>query len=398
MKTWTVIGLMSGTSTDGIDAVAVRLRPEPWRRKEPDRYRARVLAFRTLPFPERLRARLLQAAELRPITSAGLSALNFEMGEVLARAAAAIVRDARLTPARVDLIGSHGHTIFHGPPGSRLSDPPSTLQIGEPAVIAARSGVTTVADFRVTDLAVGGQGAPLTPYVHWLLFRHQRLTRVVNNIGGIAHPTLLPAGGRPADIVGFDCGPGNMIMDAVVARVTGGRARFDRNGRMAARGRVDAVLVERLLSDPYLRRRPPKTTGREHFGADFVERFLSAGRRRRLKPEDLVATATAFTARSIADSYRRFLLPRGRIDEVYFSGGGSRNPVLMSMLREQIDYARTGVIDDLGVDGDALEAVAFAVLAVEAVLGHHGNVPAVTGARRPAVLGKIVPAAGGRRP
>ncbi|MBI4516983.1 MAG: anhydro-N-acetylmuramic acid kinase [Deltaproteobacteria bacterium] len=386
-KTWTVIGLMSGTSTDGIDAALVRLRPGG------ARYGVRVEAFRTLPFQRALRRRLLAVASGQPLPVSVLSGLNVELGEALAAAARAIACSAGVRLGQVDLIGSHGHTVWHGPPGSGRTQPPSTLQIGEPAVIAARCGVTTVADFRPADLAHGGQGAPLTPYVHWLLFRHPSRGRVINNIGGIAHPTFLPAGGGVDAIAGFDSGPGNMVIDAITAHVSAGRLSYDRDGRLAARGRVDGAVLRELLAHPYFRRRPPKTTGRELFGEAMVARLLAAGRRRRLTDSDLVATATAFTARSLGDAYRRFLLPQGRIDEIYFSGGGSRNPTLMAMLRAEIAYARVGVIDELGVAGDALEAVAFAVLAVEAVRGRPANVPAVTGARRPAILGKIIPVA-----
>lgn len=384
MKTWTVVGLMSGTSTDGIDAAVVRLVPHA------TRYTIQRVHFRTYPFAAALRRQLLAAADGQSHTAAALSQLNVAFGEALAGAARRILSDAGVAPSRVDLIGSHGHTIFHGPPGA-VTGTPSTWQIGEPAVIAARTGVTTVADFRPADIAHGGQGAPLVPYVHWLLFRHLRRGRVINNIGGIAHPTFLPARGGVDDIVAFDAGPGNMLIDAVTARITNGRLSYDRDGRLARAGRVDATLLRELMRHPFLRRRPPKSTGREAFGAPVVDRLLALGRRRQLRDADLVATATAFTVRALGDAYRRFLLPRGRIDEVYFCGGGSRNPVLMDMLRQELSFARVGVVDELGINGDALEAVAFAVLAVETVRGRPTNVTAVTGARTAAVLGKIVP-------
>jgi anhydro-N-acetylmuramic acid kinase len=383
VKTWTVVGLMSGTSTDGIDAAVVRLLPHA------SRYTVQSSHFRTYPFAPALRRQLLAAAEGGPTPAAAFSRLNAALGEALAGAALRILADARVAPSRVDLIGSHGHTIFHGPPGA-VEGLPSTWQIGEPCVIAARTGVTTVADFRPADIAHGGQGAPLVPYVHWLLFRHPRRGRVINNIGGIAHPTFLPARGGIDDIVAFDAGPGNMIIDAVTARLTNGRLRYDRDGALARRGRIDPTLLRELMRHPFLRRRPPKSTGREEFGAPVVDRLLAQARRRRLGDADIVATATAFTARALGDAYRRFLLPRGRIDEVYFCGGGSRNPALMDMLRQELSFARVGVIDELGINGDALEAVAFAVLALETARGRPTNVPAVTGATA-AILGKIVP-------
>ena len=388
MTTWTVLGLMSGTSTDGIDAALARIRPTS------GRLEARCLGFRTYAFPPALRRRLLTLAEGRSAPAATMSELNVDLGEALAVAALRLLRELRIAPQRVHLIGSHGHTVFHGPPG-RVRGTPSTWQIGEPAIIAARTGVTTVADFRPADIAHGGQGAPLVPYVHWLLFRDPRCGRVINNIGGIAHPTFLPAGAGVDDVVAFDAGPGNMVIDAVTAHVTGGRLRYDRDGLLARAGRVDGRLLDALMRHPFLRRRPPKSTGREEFGADFVNRVLRE--RRRIAAADLVATATAFTARALSDAYRRFLLPRGRIDAVYCSGGGSRNPALMALLRQEMSYARVGVVDELGINGDALEAVAFAILAVEAVRGRSSNLPAVTGARAAAVLGKIVPGANFRR-
>ncbi|MFQ5667242.1 MAG: anhydro-N-acetylmuramic acid kinase [Candidatus Binatia bacterium] len=384
MSTWTVIGLMSGTSTDGTDAALVRLRL-----RAAD-YEVQNVRFRTYAFRRSMRRRLLAAAGGTRWRAAEFSQLNFAMGHVLADAALGIVKEAGVAADTVDLIGSHGHTIFHGPPGARRGMP-STWQIGEPAVIAARTGITTVADFRPADVAYGGQGAPLVPYVHWLLFRHPRRSRVINNIGGIAHPTFLPAGGGVEDVVAFDAGPGNMLIDAVTARLSDGRLQFDRDGKLGRTGHVDAVLLRDLMRHPFVRHPLPKSAGREQFGSEVVERVLVRARRRRLAKPDVVATVTAFTARALGDAYRRFLLPRGRIDEIYVCGGGRRNPTLMGLLRQELAFARVGAIDELGIDGDALEAVAFAVLAVETLRGRAANLPAVTGARGAAVLGKIVP-------
>jgi anhydro-N-acetylmuramic acid kinase len=384
MRSWTVIGLMSGTSTDGVDAALVRLRP---RRAG---YRVEGVVFRTYPFPAPLRRKLLAAAEGTPRPAADFSRLNFELGHVFAGATLRLLQAARTAPAAVDLIGSHGHTIFHGPWGQQRGTP-STWQIGEPAVIAARTGITTVADFRPADVAHGGQGAPLVPYVHWLLFRHARRGRAINNIGGISNITFLRAAAGVRDVIAFDAGPGTMIIDAVTTRVTGGHRRYDHAGRLAQAGQVDEMGVRELMRHPFLRRRPPKSTGREEFGAAMVDRLFAAARRRRLTAADLVATATAFTARALGDAYRRFVLPLGRVDEVYVCGGGGRNPVLLAMLANELPFARVAAVDHLGIDGDALEAVAFAVLGVEAVRGKCANLPRVTGAKTATVLGKVVP-------
>lgn len=382
-RSWNVIGLMSGTSTDGIDAALVTLQ------ESGAGYAIANVRFETTRYSTKLRERLLAAAEGRPVSPEQIGRLSSELGIALATAA---LRLLRRTPAtRVDLIGSHGHTIFHGPPGSGPGAP-TTLQIGEPAFIAARTGITTVADFRPADVALGGPGAPLAPHVHGLLFRHPRRNRAIHNLGGISNVTFLPAG-RRGEMLAFDTGPANMVIDAVSTAVTDGRLRFDRGGLLAARGQADRTLVRELMRHPFLRRKPPKSTGREEFGAPFVEKFLRRAATRRLSAESSVATATAFTAASIAEAYRRFLEPIAAVDEAFFCGGGSRNPTLMAMLRSELALAHIGVTDELGVDADALEAIAFAVLGVECLRGRAANLSAVTGAQRPSVLGKIVPGA-----
>ena len=385
MKTWTAIGLMSGTSTDGVSAALVRLRPTP------SGYRHQLVAHATIPYRTALRAKLLRAAEGDPLPAAVLSELNAELGERFAAAAIAIARRAGSPLERIDVIGSHGHTIFHGPPGSGRSRPPSTLQIGEPAVIAARTGITTVADFRPADVALGGQGAPLVPYVHWLLLTHRRRGRAVHNIGGIANLTYLPPGARLGDVLAFDTGPGNMVIDAVMERQTKDRRRFDRGGAVAAAGAAHESTLAALLAHPYFRRRPPKSTGREQFGTAFVDELMRRARRARLRPADVVATATALTARSMAYAYERFVLPRGRLDEIYVAGGGALNHTLLRLLHECLPQVRIAPLDALGIPSMAIEPISFAVLACEALRARPSNVPGVTGARRPAILGKIAP-------
>jgi anhydro-N-acetylmuramic acid kinase len=383
--TWNVIGLMSGTSTDGIDAVFVRLR------ENESGYVVRASRRETSPYAPALRRRLLHVAEGSRTTAEEIARLNADLGIAFA-AVVDKVRKTIGTRVRVDLIGSHGHTVFHAPPG-RNRGTPTTLQIGEPAIIAARTRITTVADFRPADVAAGGQGAPLVPYVHALLFRDRKRNRAIHNLGGISNVTYVPADSRKGEVIAFDTGPANMVIDAVTEAVTAGRQHVDLDGRLAARGRVDGGLLNGLLGHPFLRRPWPKSTGREEFGQTFVARFLARARDKRLRAADIVATATAFTAQSVAQAYRDFLLPLGGVDEVYFCGGGSRNPTLMAMLRAELGFAQVGVTDDLGVRADALEAIAFAILAVEAMRGRPANLPSVTGADRPMVLGKIVPGA-----
>lgn len=301
---------------------------------------------------------------------------------------AALARPATL--ARVDVIASHGHTIFHGPPGAGERFP-STWQIGEPAVIAALTGIPTVADFRPADVAAGGQGAPLAPYAHAKLFHSAGIARAVLNLGGIANVTYLPRNGRTTDVVAFDVGPANMVIDACAAAASDGKLRFDRDGRLARRGQADAAILETLARHPFLRRKPPKSTGREEFGAPFLAELMRLADASGLSPADRVATATAFTALAVADAYRRFLEPLGGVDETVLCGGGAHNPALVEALRQALGGQPLRLVDELGVSTDALEAVAFAVLGVEAVRGRPANLPAVTGASRAMVLGKIVP-------
>jgi len=378
-----VIGLMSGTSADGVDAALVDIQGTGHNLK------IKLSAFRTFPYPSSFRVRLLHA--MTHGTVADVCHLNAALGEWFARAAWKLLKSAAVSPHHVALIGSHGQTLHHLPAPRResvLGAIRSTLQLGEPAVIAERTGITTVADFRTRDVAAGGQGAPLTPYLHYLLFRHPSRTRLVINIGGIANLTYLPARGSIDKIRAFDTGPGNMVIDGIVRLVTGGRQEFDRGGRLASRGKPDEALMRTLLRHPYLRRRPPKSTGREEFGERFIASLVKLGHDAGLTDADMVSTATAFTARTIADAAR--FLP-GRVDEVLICGGGARNPTLMRMLQEMWEDTPVRAVESLGWDGRALEAIAFAVSAYQTMRGVPCSLPRVTGAKRAVVLGTIVP-------
>ena len=376
---------MSGTSADGIDAVLAEIAGSG------RQLRARVLAHLHRPFSPAMRQRILHLCLHG--TVAGICELNFVLGEHFARAALAVIRQAKRQPGDICAIGSHGQTIHHLP-NART---PSTLQIGEPAVIAERTGITTVADFRVRDLAAGGQGAPLVPYADWALFTDQTRPRIVQNIGGIGNLTFLPPQAELDDVIAFDTGPGNMVMDALVTALSRGRQTFDRDGRWAARGRVSEKLLAELMTHPFLCRRPPKTTGREEFGEVFVQRALVSARRLRLSPEDTVATATAFTAASIADACERFVFPkltareRGAL-QIILGGGGAKNPTLRRMLSARLGVRELFTHEDFGIANAAKEALAFAILARETLLGKPGNVPNATGARRAVILGEILPA------
>jgi anhydro-N-acetylmuramic acid kinase len=376
-----VIGLMSGTSLDGIDAALVEIAGHG------TNARARLVRFATTPFPPGLREsieKLLDPDAQNLHGAAELSSLNFRLGAAFGEAAAAIAGDDR-----IDLVGSHGQTMWHQPPWmkTRVDLPASTLQLGEPAVIAARTGAVTVGDFRVADVALSGEGAPLVPYADWVLFRKPGAgaIRALQNIGGIANVTIV--GDVLADVFAFDNGPGNMVIDALAQRATDGSEPFDRDGAISARGVIQPDILAELLEDDYLSRPPPKSTGRERYGKIFVERLLSRWPKRR--PVDLLATAVALTAEAIARSFRAFVLPRAKVEEVLVSGGGAYNKNLMGLLGELLAPLPVRIFDDMGIPADAKEAVAFALLAVEAIHANPANVVAATGARRPAVLGKI---------
>lgn len=382
----TVVGLMSGTSADGVDAALTRVSGSG------ETIRAELVAFHKAPYPEQLRRDLFSLFHPQAPVAA-VCRMNFRLGRVFAEAALAVIGQAGLEAAEVDLIASHGQTVCHLPREGRRGseEEPATLQIGEPAVIAEVTGIVVVADFRPRDIAAGGEGAPLTPYADYALFRHETRTRAVQNIGGIANVTLLPAGAGPDDVVAFDTGPGNMVIDALVCAATGGERTFDENGETAARGRVDPALLEWMMAHPFLSRPPPKSTGREEFGAEFVRAVQKQADRWGVTGDGLVATATAFTAESIAASYRDFILPECALDEVILGGGGSYNRTLREMLQDRLPGVRILVHEDLGINGDAKEAVAFALLGNETMLGRAASLPRVTGARHAAVLGKIVP-------
>jgi anhydro-N-acetylmuramic acid kinase len=377
------VGLMSGTSGDGVDAALVDIRGTGHGLK------VKLLAFASCAYPADLQQRVLAASTRGTVSE--ICHLNVVLGEWFARAAMRVIKQAGLEPGKIGLIGSHGQTIHHLP---NAADEPgvgplrSTLQIAEPAVIAERTGIATVANFRPRDMAAGGQGAPLTPYVHYVLLRDRRRSRLIVNLGGISNATYLPAGKGLDAILAFDTGPGNMVMDGLIRRLTKGRETMDRGGKLAAKGKVAVGLLAKLLVHPYLKRNPPKSTGREEFGDAFAEQILAAQKTHRLKPEDLLATCSLFTAITLG-SARRWL--GGPVDEVLVGGGGVRNRTLMSNLASVFSPVPVQTFEAAGWQSKAFEAVAFAVLAYQAFHGECANVPSVTGASHPVVLGTMVP-------
>jgi anhydro-N-acetylmuramic acid kinase len=377
-----VVGLMSGTSVDGVDAAVVDVTCAD------GVLRVRVLGYAESPIDEHLRQRIFTLFSPEQSRIDEVCEVNVLLGEAFAGAAALALRQ---TGVQADLVASHGQTVWHQvAPGHTRS----TLQLGEASVIAERLGVTTVADFRPRDIAAGGQGAPLASWGDALLFGDAQLSRAVQNIGGIGNVTWIPPGGQWEAMLAFDTGPGNALIDHAAWRLSGGMQRFDANGALAAGGRVDDALLAGLLDHPYFPQQPPKSTGRELFGAQLVDPFIDRCLERGLSTSDVLATLTAFTAHSIADQYRRFL--PGRPDEVVVGGGGSRNPVLMRLLQQLLDPAQIRLHEEFGLPSLGREAVYFALMGHEALFGRPNTVPSCTGATHPVVMGNVVPGTNNR--
>ena len=375
-----VAGVMSGTSADGIDVALVAVS------RSGGKTRLKLLGHSSFPYPVQVRDAVLRAMNADSANVADLARLNFLLGELYVDA---ILRTQAKLKTKAELVGCHGQTLYHqGSPAPFLGKKLSvTWQTGEGAVIASRTGVPVVSDFRPADMAAGGKGAPLVPYLDYLLYRDKRVGRIALNIGGIANLTTIPAGAAPQDVIAFDTGPGNMVIDALAERLFG--QAYDRSGEIAASGQVDEKVASTFLRKPFFRVRPPKTAGREEFGRAFAREFISRFSARRKR--DAVATATAFTVRSIAQAVERFALPLGKFSEIVASGGGTRNPTLMAWLANEA--AELGMklrtSDEFGIPSEAKEAVAFAVLAFETWNRRPSNVPSATGAKRAVVLGKI---------
>lgn len=378
------IGLMSGTSLDGVDAAVVRFTGSG------SSTVAELLHFASTPYDQELRDRLKRLCAPGSADVAALTGMNVYLAQLFAYCALSAVRAAGLTVAEVDFISSHGQTIWHMPEAA--SDPylpGATLQIGDLSVIAKRTGCLVVGDFRPADLAVGGQGAPLVPYGDLILFGHVSRGRLLQNIGGIGNCTVIPAAARAADLMAFDTGPGNMVIDQVVHSLSGGRLTYDEGGGWAAQGTPDPTLVEEWMANPYFAMAPPKSTGRELFGAAYAAEVLQSASERGMSDTDTVATVTAFTSRSIAEAYTRFVLPRFGIDEVIVSGGGAHNLTLMRQLTQLLPEQQVMTSGELGLPDDAKEAVIFALLGHDFLHGLPNNIPAATGASRSTIMGKL---------
>ena len=356
-----VAGIMSGTSLDGIDVAIVDI----------DWPHLKLVAFASTPYSNKLRERILAVSNANCHTR-DIARLHYELGELYAEA----VRATKVK--KIDLVGCHGQTIYHE--GQRC-----TLQIGEGAVIAERLGIETITNFRARDIAAGGHGAPLVPFFDWMALTHPKINRVAINIGGIANVHALPKKAKAKDVFAFDTGPGNMIIDQLATIATKGKSSYDKNGKLGRKGKLNRPLLDELTNQKYFKAKPPKSAGREQYGAALIDKLIATG----LPIEDLIATATAFTAVTIAEGIERFIAPKFRVDECLVSGGGVHNPLLMAELQGLLPDSYVHSIDDIGIPADAKEAMAFAYLAAATKLGKPSNLPSSTGARKPVLLGEL---------
>jgi anhydro-N-acetylmuramic acid kinase len=393
-KTMTVAGIMSGTSADGIDVAVVQIAPGRLRPK------LSLLAHEGFSFPAALRRSILAAMNAASTSTAELARLNWRLGIAYAEAVEATIKKH---PMQLDLIGCHGQTLFHQPQAATYSGRSFTCtwQTGEAAVLAATLGISVVSNFRPADMLAGGQGAPLVPLLDYALFADAKRGRVLQNIGGIANLTAIPASAPSDQVIAFDNGPGNMVIDTLTQQLF--NKPFDRNGSIAAQGKVLAPVLTQALRNPYFKLTPPRTAGREQFGREYAAKFLVNCKRHSSKPEDALATATALTAESIAQSYKQFVLRRMKKSKIVshakkesfvdyiVSGGGARNYTLMAMLAERLETmgCKLATSSDFGLPAEAKEAAAFALLAWQTWHHQPSNVPAATGAAKPVILGQV---------
>lgn len=377
-----IIGLMSGTSADGVDVALCEINGQP------GSMQASIIAGETYPYDGSLRQRILDNCDRTHSSVEQIAQLNVDLADTFADAIIDFAQQHTVALTEIDLIASHGQTLWHNVlPDGRVG---ATFQIGEAAVLAERTGITTINNMRAQDVAAGGQGAPLTGYVDWLLLRHPHHWRAVQNIGGMGNVTFLPPlSDTRSEPIAFDTGPGNALLDVAVSHFTNGAQTYDRNGQLAQRGRVHEEWLEQLLQHPYYQRGYPKTTGRELFGTEAALGLIDEAQTLGLDRHEVIATLTALTATNIADAYQRFA--PAAVREVILGGGGHRNPVMVGLIKGLLAPAHVLTHEDLGISSDFKEALVFAVLAHETWHGRPGTLPSLTGARHAALLGQITP-------
>ena len=386
-----VVGLMSGTSADGIDACLVKI--DNTNPKDPvsrgKNLKVKPIGCKTYKFPHKVQQKILQISDPSYQNLDEVLRLNMALGEYFAQAVFSVVKAFGYDMNEIDLIGSHGQTVRHLSEwekkiGKKVR---ATLQIGEPAVIASKTGKVTVGDFRTGDIALGGQGAPLTPYVHYLLFGDKRISRMVVNVGGIANFTVLPKGGKVDDIFAFDSGPGNIIVDNLTKKIY--KKNFDPDGKIASSGKVKFDLLNKLKEDEYFYKKPPKSCGRENFGEEFVSNILDRAKKLRMKSEDILTTASELSVWSILDAYEKFVKPKIKLNQILLSGGGVHNKYFLKRLKLLFHPIKVISTQELGQNPDFLEAISFAILANQTIEGEPVSFKMTTGAKKPGILGKI---------
>lgn len=383
-KSLKAIGLMSGTSADGVSAVIVEIKGN-WINTK-----FRIIAHKTYPYTNEVKEKIFELFNPNTSTVEKICIMNFILGKIFAETVIRIVKESGMRMDEIDFIASHGQTIYHNPSKTKIGkyQVKSTLQIGEPSIIAEETGILTIADFRPKDMAVNGEGAPLTAYADYIIFRSKKFSRAIQNIGGIANVTFIPKEASMNNVIAFDTGPGNILIDYIVNRLTNGKLSYDPYGKIASRGEISEELLEWLMQHPYLKRKPPKTTGRRDFGHKFAKKILERAAQLKLRNEDLIATLTKYTAKSIAESYRKYLpeIP----DEMIIGGGGSYNKTLINMIREELEGVKIRFHDEFGIPVQAKEPLLMVILANELIHGHFNNIPSATGAKRKVIMGKIV--------
>jgi anhydro-N-acetylmuramic acid kinase len=378
-----VVGLMSGTSADGIDACLVKID------NTKKNLKVKSIGCKTYKFPKKVQQKIFQISDPSYQNLDEVLRLNMALGEYFAQAVFSVVKALGYKMSEIDLIGSHGQTVRHLPEwkkrlGKKVR---TTLQIGEPSVIASKTKVITVGDFRTSDIATGGEGAPLTPYVHFLLFGDKKISRMAVNIGGITNVTVLPKSGKVEDVFAFDSGPGNMIIDNLARKIY--KKNFDKDGKIALSGKVNLDLLNKLKKNEYFYKKPPKSCGRENFGEEFVEKILTWRKRLKVSPNDIITSLSEFTVWSILDAYEKFVKPKVKLNQVLLSGGGVHNKYFLKRLKLLFHPIEVMSIQNLDIDPDFLEAIGFAILANQTIEGKPVSFEKTTGAKKPGVLGKI---------
>ncbi len=387
-----VIGLISGTSMDGIDAALTEIEGQP------PEIKIRLLDYLVHPYPSGLKERIRRAASPAQSRVDEICHLNFYLGHLFAEAALSLIQKSGVRATEIKLIGSHGQTIYHlprpiGEPGKYGQlEIRSSLQIGEGAVIAEKTGIITITNFRARDLAAGGVGAPLLPYLHYLLFRSQQSDRVVINIGGISNLTFIPKGQRAEAVIAFDTGPGNLVIDGLIRKISRGKYEFDQDGQFARKGRLNQPLLDHLLGHEFISQAPPKAAERNTFGEEYLQNIRKIAKDKSISAPDLVRTATVCITESIALNCRRFVFPLGLPETAIICGGGANNLFLLECLSQSLPGIKIVTTHEFGIDPKAVEAAGFALLAYETWHQRPGNLPRVTGAEKPVVLGCIYPA------